>query len=231
MPGTACRATSRSSSRRSSNPRWRAREQGSRSPRHASASRDAYDVRVLEPSPPAVTRRTVQRRSDGARRRGRRAHARRAGRDRRRGRPHLGRARARRRGARGMVRGARARRVGNRRRRSPTSMRTRRTRTSMHALAEHVLCAARHAANGKIGLRFTRRGFGTPFFGADEQVRVEGTNLVRRRRRGARRDDDQHAARRGEFARRRAGRARPLPRVDTARSRRAARRSRPKASR
>jgi hypothetical protein len=48
----------------------------------------------------------------------------------------------------------------------------------MHALAEHVLCPARHRANGKIGLRFTRNGFGTPFFGADEQVRVEGTTLV-----------------------------------------------------
>lgn len=53
-----------------------------------------------------------------------------------------------------------------------------RTRLSMHALAEHVLCAARHRVNGKIGLRFTRNGFGTPFFGADEQVRVEGTTLV-----------------------------------------------------
>ncbi len=52
------------------------------------------------------------------------------------------------------------------------------TRLSLHALAEHVLCAARHRANGKIGLRFTRGGFGTPFFGADEQVRVEGTTLV-----------------------------------------------------
>jgi hypothetical protein len=53
-----------------------------------------------------------------------------------------------------------------------------RTRLSMHALAEHVLCPARHRVNGKIGLRFTRSGFGTPFFGADEQVRIEGTTLV-----------------------------------------------------
>jgi hypothetical protein len=53
-----------------------------------------------------------------------------------------------------------------------------RTRLSLHALAEHVLCPARHRVNGKIGLRFTRNGFGTPFFGADEQVRVEGTTLV-----------------------------------------------------
>jgi hypothetical protein len=46
------------------------------------------------------------------------------------------------------------------------------TRTSWHMLAEHVVAPARYRANGKIGLRFTRGGFGTPFFGADEQVRV-----------------------------------------------------------
>ncbi len=53
------------------------------------------------------------------------------------------------------------------------------TRLALHALAEHVVCAARSRANGKIGLRFTRGGFGTPYFGADEQVRVEGDTLVR----------------------------------------------------
>lgn len=52
------------------------------------------------------------------------------------------------------------------------------TRLSLHALAEHVLCPARQRVNGKIGLRFTRGGFGTPFFGADEQVRIEGTTLI-----------------------------------------------------
>lgn len=56
------------------------------------------------------------------------------------------------------------------------------TRDSLHALAEHVLSPARHAANGKIGLRYTRGGFGTPFFrndaGDDEQVRIEGDELV-----------------------------------------------------
>jgi hypothetical protein len=31
----------------------------------------------------------------------------------------------------------------------------------------------RQAVNGKIGLRFTPGGFGTPFFGADDQVRVD----------------------------------------------------------
>ena len=38
------------------------------------------------------------------------------------------------------------------------------TCATMHALAEHVLCPARYAANGKVGLRFTKGGFGTPFF-------------------------------------------------------------------
>jgi hypothetical protein len=53
------------------------------------------------------------------------------------------------------------------------------TRRSLHAVAEHVLAAVRHRANGKIGLRYTYRGFGTPFFGAaDHQVRVEETTLV-----------------------------------------------------
>ncbi len=55
------------------------------------------------------------------------------------------------------------------------------TRHALHALAEHVLTPARHAANGKIGLRFTRGGFGTPFFdhdGRPTQLRVEGTDLV-----------------------------------------------------
>lgn len=52
------------------------------------------------------------------------------------------------------------------------------TRKSWHALAEHVVTPARHRANGKIGLRYTRAGFGTPFFGADEQVRVAGEILV-----------------------------------------------------
>ena len=55
------------------------------------------------------------------------------------------------------------------------------TRESMRRLACYVLAPARKAANGKIGLRYTYRGFGTPFFGADEQLRVEGTSLIRQR--------------------------------------------------
>jgi hypothetical protein len=52
------------------------------------------------------------------------------------------------------------------------------TRRGWHALAEHVVAPARHRANGKIGLRFTRGGFGSPFFGKNEQVRVAGRELV-----------------------------------------------------
>ncbi len=53
-----------------------------------------------------------------------------------------------------------------------------RTRDSWHVLAEHVVAPARHRSNGKIGLRYTYGGFGTPFFGGDEQVRVNGAGLV-----------------------------------------------------
>ena len=52
------------------------------------------------------------------------------------------------------------------------------TRAALHALAEHVLVPIRHAVTGKIGLRFTYHGFGTPFFGRDRQVRVENGALL-----------------------------------------------------
>lgn len=52
------------------------------------------------------------------------------------------------------------------------------TRRSLHALAEHVVAPARRAANGRIGLRFTRGGFGTPYFGDDRQIRVRNGRLV-----------------------------------------------------
>jgi hypothetical protein len=52
------------------------------------------------------------------------------------------------------------------------------SRRALHALAEHVVAVARHEATGDIGLRFTRRGFGTPYFGADRQIRVEAARLV-----------------------------------------------------
>ena len=53
------------------------------------------------------------------------------------------------------------------------------TRVALHRLAVYVVSPARRRANGKIALRWTLGGFGTPFFGADEQVRVAGSWLVR----------------------------------------------------
>ena len=53
------------------------------------------------------------------------------------------------------------------------------TRLALHKLSEEVISPARERANGKIALRFTLGGFGTPFFGDDEQIRVEGNELIR----------------------------------------------------
>ena len=55
------------------------------------------------------------------------------------------------------------------------------TRDALHRLAAHVLAPARKAVTGRIGLQPTAGGFGTPVFGADEQLRVEGASLVRQR--------------------------------------------------
>ena len=52
------------------------------------------------------------------------------------------------------------------------------TRVALHVVAERVISPARQRANGKIGLRWTLGGFGTPFFGADAQIRVDGGQLV-----------------------------------------------------
>lgn len=52
------------------------------------------------------------------------------------------------------------------------------TRQALHRLAAYVIAPARHAATGKFGLRWTRGGFGTPFFADDRQIRVEGVQLV-----------------------------------------------------
>lgn len=52
------------------------------------------------------------------------------------------------------------------------------TRSSLTTLAFYVVSPARQQANGKIGLRWTKGGFGTPFFGDDRQVRVDGDLLV-----------------------------------------------------
>jgi len=51
------------------------------------------------------------------------------------------------------------------------------TRVALHAVAEHVLKPAREKANGKFGLRWVRGGFGTPFFGDDIQVSVRDATL------------------------------------------------------
>ena len=47
-----------------------------------------------------------------------------------------------------------------------------------HRLAYSVVAEARYQCNGKFGLRYVRGGFGTPFFGNDSQVRVAGGRLV-----------------------------------------------------
>jgi hypothetical protein len=52
------------------------------------------------------------------------------------------------------------------------------TRANLHRLGAYVIAPVRHAACGKFGLRWTRGGFGTPFFGDDRQVRVEDGVLV-----------------------------------------------------
>lgn len=58
------------------------------------------------------------------------------------------------------------------------------TRVALHKVAEAVVSPARKPEN-EIALRYTRGGFGTPFFeqdGVDCQVRVEHGELVRQRR-------------------------------------------------
>lgn len=51
----------------------------------------------------------------------------------------------------------------------------------LHLLAEHVIAPWRYAAHGRIGLRWTLGGFGTPWAHGDEQVRVVGNVLVHQR--------------------------------------------------
>jgi hypothetical protein len=53
------------------------------------------------------------------------------------------------------------------------------TKLAVHRLAVYVVSPARRRTNGKLALRWTIDGVGTPFFGADEQVRVAGRQLVR----------------------------------------------------
>jgi hypothetical protein len=55
------------------------------------------------------------------------------------------------------------------------------TREALHRLACYVLSPARKAVTGRIGLQPTPGGFGTPMFGAGEQLRIEEASLVRQR--------------------------------------------------
>lgn len=61
------------------------------------------------------------------------------------------------------------------------------TRLALQAVAEHVLCAARHRATGRIGLRAAPGGFATPPFATAhglQALAVDGTDLVRSDDRG-----------------------------------------------
>jgi hypothetical protein len=55
------------------------------------------------------------------------------------------------------------------------------TRDALHAVAEHVVAAARYRVDGHIGLRPTPGGFGTSELGNGEAVRVEGNDIVHER--------------------------------------------------
>jgi hypothetical protein len=52
------------------------------------------------------------------------------------------------------------------------------TRAALHKVAAELVSPVRERATGKIGLRYTFHGFGTPFFGQDRQVRVEDGVLI-----------------------------------------------------
>jgi hypothetical protein len=52
------------------------------------------------------------------------------------------------------------------------------TREVLHRLAEHELSPVQAAVNGDIHFRWTPGGFGTPRFGDDRQLRVEGATLL-----------------------------------------------------
>jgi hypothetical protein len=53
-----------------------------------------------------------------------------------------------------------------------------RTRESLHGLAEQVVKVAREHVTGEFTMIRTPGGFGTPVFGEDRQVRVDGAELV-----------------------------------------------------
>lgn len=66
-----------------------------------------------------------------------------------------------------------------------------RTRRSLHRVAEHVLAAARHATDGRVGLAVAPGGFGTPPLPGPHGprvIRVVGVELVVTDDRGERRE-------------------------------------------
>jgi hypothetical protein len=136
---------------------------------------DAFEVRVLEPSPPAVVDGDLFAddpvAGDGSS-----------------GRPVLGPVAAadltwdqwlKQRPERAPW--AAARWLGAWRRLPPLPPAYARTRLALHRLVVYVASPARQRVNGKMALRWTFGGLGTPFFGEDEQVRVAGAALVRQR--------------------------------------------------
>jgi hypothetical protein len=52
------------------------------------------------------------------------------------------------------------------------------TRTALHAIAVERVSPVREAVTGRIDLRATAGGFGTPVFDEDREVRVDGAELV-----------------------------------------------------
>ena len=68
--------------------------------------------------------------------------------------------------------------LGDFKRLQPLPARYNETRRALHQIAFFAIAPKRHSVNGKIGLRFTHHGFGTPFFGEDEQVRVHDATLI-----------------------------------------------------
>jgi len=53
-----------------------------------------------------------------------------------------------------------------------------RNRSNLHRLATYVIAPVRYAAAERFGLRSAPGGFGTPVFGADRRIRVEGANII-----------------------------------------------------
>jgi hypothetical protein len=56
------------------------------------------------------------------------------------------------------------------------------TRAELHRVAAHVIARRRFLVTGRFGLRVTPGGFGTPLFGDDEVVRIDGVIMLRERR-------------------------------------------------